>query len=49
MINIKLNCGETRNPIGSIFGNKQELQPQVTGRVVDTIYVVIDKSTIVRK
>lgn len=32
-----------KNPLGNLLGNKNNNQP-VGGRVVDTIYVVIDKS-----
>jgi hypothetical protein len=33
-----------KDPIGNIFGNDQKAQPESGGRVIDTIYVVIDRT-----
>jgi hypothetical protein len=33
-----------KDPIGNIFGNDQKAQPETGGRVIDTIYVVIDRT-----
>lgn len=33
-----------KDPIGNIFGNDQKAQPESGGKVIDTIYVVIDRT-----
>jgi hypothetical protein len=33
-----------KDPIGNIFGNDQKAQPETGGKVIDTIYVVIDRT-----
>ena len=37
-------CEVLERDFGKVFSGSQEGQPEVTGRVIDTIYVVIDKS-----
>lgn len=37
-------CEVLEKNFGNVFNGKHQIEPQVTGRVIDTIYVVIDRS-----
>ncbi len=37
-------CEVLEKDFGNVFNGKSQIEPKVTGRVIDTIYVIIDRS-----